>query len=205
MGLTNKIALGVGLLAFSAGLSMFISPGLAIQIDEFLILFVAGLAVIQAFIVVQRRRITEIRESKTGDPEIPTTVNVPGDDFDERLDKFYMNLSRFKHADNRTKVRERLKKTAIDVLMRTENCSRNEAIEMLEDGTWTDIEHARGFFTDSGVSTVDMFDIRAILSSEPPFRKRTRITVDAIAEKAGVIEVDRKGQNDQLRSTDGGS
>ncbi|WP_458187856.1 DUF7269 family protein [Haladaptatus sp. NG-WS-4] len=77
------------------------------------------------------------RAGRDAHPEEPVSVHPAGHDFDETLGSWQYRLPFAGHT-RRQAVRECLHIAAIETVMRTENCSRDEARRLVESGSWTD-------------------------------------------------------------------
>ncbi|WP_323674804.1 hypothetical protein [Halorubellus sp. PRR65] len=157
---TATSALGVAFVV--VGFAMLFVPGFASVFDAnelFLSLIGLGFA-LQTVRVVNARRRTPYEQAETADPEIAQELPTPGDDFDDLMDQ--AAAVRYS-GDQRDAVRERLHAAAVAVVVRTEGLSREQAVERVENGSWTDDPYAAAFFTGeiSGTSVlqrVSLFD-----------------------------------------------
>lgn len=141
-GILGAIAVIIGLLfivqrEFAAALSL----------EWTLVLFIAIVAGIQALRFVQERRHTPLEATETGDPERRYEAPTPGDDADESL-SLASGWSR-RGRRSRAQLRERVAEAAIAAIVDTTGCTREEAIEKIEQGEWTDDPVAAWFLSDT--------------------------------------------------------
>ena len=152
----------LGVVFVVVGFAMLFVPGLAGLFDAnelFLSLIGLGFA-LQTVRVVNARRRTPYEQATTADPEIAQELTTPGDEFDDLMEQ--AAAVRYSGAQRDT-VRERLRAAAVAVIVRTEGLSREQAIDRIDDGTWTDDPYAAAFFTGeiqgtSFLQRVSLFD-----------------------------------------------
>lgn len=152
----------VGVVLVVVGFAMLFVPGLAGLFDanELFLSFIGLGFALQTVRVVNARRRTPYEQAETADPEISQELPTPGDEFDDLMEQ--AAAVRYS-GDQRDAVRERLHAAAVAVIARTEGLSREQAVERLEDGSWTDDPYAAAFFTGeirnaSLVQRVSLFD-----------------------------------------------
>lgn len=173
-------AVGVGLVV--VGFAMMFVPGLSALFpanEVYLSVVGVGFA-LQTVTFVRSRMRTPYEQTETGDPEISQDLPTPGDDFDELLAQAGATRQ---YGNQRETVRERLRRAAVDVVVRTEGVSREEAVARIDDGSWTDDPYAAAFFTGrvedaSLVERLSLFD-------------RTRSQYERWANHAATEIVDR--------------
>ena len=172
----------IAVVALAYGGATALDPSLAglIVVNEFYVPLLGGLALVLGYRSLQRRRRTEIKGAETGDPEIVTPVDAPGVGFDRQVER--ATGYRRKTVETRQRVHDRLHETALAVVQRQLDCSREEALDHLEDGTWTDDPFAATFLGGDGVADPPLFErLRHVLHSESKFQREARQTADAIA------------------------
>jgi hypothetical protein len=159
---TESAASALGVLFVAVGFAMLFVPGLAglFNANElFLTLVGLGFA-LQTVRVVNGRRGAPYEQADTADPEIAQELATPGDEFDDLLEQ----AAAIRYSGHqRDTVRERLRAAAVATIVRTEGLSREQAVQRLEDGSWTDDPYAAAFFTGeigdtSLVQRVSLFD-----------------------------------------------
>lgn len=143
------------------GFAMVGDRGLAARLStsEAVLLPIGALALIQAYRVVRGRMRTTIALAETGDPETEQTLAVPGDDFDEIIDRIHRGSRtpfdpvaahprmRTHVVRNRDRLNQRLETAAIATISNKWGCSEARAREAIQAGSWTDDPHAAAFFT----------------------------------------------------------
>lgn len=186
MSYGQRAAIGAGVLALALGLLAAFYPPVAawFVVDDLFVLLIGVLALLLGVTAVQRRRRTEFTAGEPTTPETKLELPVPGDDADDEIDRL-----RGRHrwtVRQRNETRERIAEAAVGVIRRRERCSREEAIEQLERGEWTDDRIAASFLGD--VRPPVRIRLRALFSSEPRFKRRARRTIDAIHRLAEVSD-----------------
>lgn len=175
----------IAIVALAYGVATAFDPSLAglVVINEFYVPLLGGLALVLGYRSLQRRRRTEIEGTETGDPEIVTPVEAPGMEFDRQVAR--VTGYRRTTVQTRERVHDRLHETALAVVQRRLDCSREVALDHLEDGTWTDDPFAATFLGGEDVEDPPLFDrLRHALRSESKFQHEARRTADAIAALA---------------------
>lgn len=139
------LLLGVG--AGVAGLVLAAFPGLAVGVGAHsLFVFIVGaFAGMEALLDIQARRRARFTQAETGDPEEGLVPARAGADIDDALAAAERGLDR-QTRGRRDAIRERVRAAAVEVLMRREDCTPEEAETMLARGTWTDDPYAAAFF-----------------------------------------------------------
>lgn len=148
--------------------------------DYFLVAGIAVLTLPMVVLVVVSGRPGRLQLTRMPDPEEPVTLPTPGDAFDQRTARPALPvLSNGRRHD----VRERLRAAAVDVVARTDACSRSEAERRVDRGRWTSDPVAAGFVARSVASTPSTLgELRAVLGGETALRRRARRTVDGIVD-----------------------
>lgn len=143
--------LGVTLMAaailLGSGLGQLVPVEAAIGLlgnDYVLVAGFAVLAFVLALLVMLSGRPGNVRESTTPDPERAVELPVPGDEFDDAMAS-RVALVPFVGSISRAGLRDRLRQTTVNWVMREENCARSEAERRVDTGVWTDDEKAALF------------------------------------------------------------
>jgi len=185
---SHPILTTVGIVAVAVGLLMLFVPGFAAAIGTgYAAVTVIGLlALVQALRVGRSRMATELDAAETDDVETVEAMATPGDDFDRAVAELRSGPRR-NLIRERADLRETLEAAALTAVADRENCSREEARQRVEAGTWTDDPHAAALLGGSDAPSPPLFDrLKIATSTESPFQYRIRRTADAIARKAGV-------------------
>lgn len=174
------VAVGVG--ASLLGLATTIEPGLAtiIVATNVFVPILGFLALFQGYRMLQRRKGTEIRATETPDLEISAATDAPGASFDRQL----AAAAGYRRStlERRDRIRRRLREVATATIQRRMDCSREEALAQLDDGTWTDDSLAASMLGASVSSNQPLVGrIRIAFSTESRFQRSARHTADAIA------------------------
>jgi len=147
--------------------------------DYFLVVVVAGVAVAVAVPLLASGRESRLDQAEMPDPERPTGMPTPGDDFDDALSDpllFFPLVGRRR----RRAVRERLVAAAARAIERAEGCGEAEARRRIEDGTWTSDPVVGRFLAESSFGGPSSGAAGALAAGTLPIRVRARRTVDAI-------------------------
>ena len=177
------------MLALVGGFITAVYPPLAASVgaDDALLTMLGLLALLLAVRAIQQRRRAERVVGEPPTPEIGLQSAVPGDEIDEDIGRLARG-SRRRTIGGRREIHDRIGELAISVLMRRERCSRDEAIDLLETGEWTDDPIAASFL--GTVRPPYRLQLRAAFSSEPRFSRRTRRTIDELYR---IVEETREG------------
>ncbi len=190
LGLAGLGALAVAVAAPGGPVEGAVAAALAVAGSEYLLaagIGVATLAVGLAAFLAGRDAATQTR---TPDPERPVPVPAPGEPFDEAAGDWRCLLP-LVGRERRASVRERLRRTAIDVVAVAEDCDRETATDRVDRGTWTDDDVAAAFLAGTRGSSVRGGSspgrrLAPLLRGRTPTGYRAERTVDAIASVAGV-------------------
>jgi len=194
----------VGIAAVALGVLMVVQPGLAaaIGVDYAAVLLIGLIALVQGLRVARSRQRSEIRGAETPDVETVETMPTPGDEFDETVASLRSGPRRVLIRE-RADLRETLEAAALTAVADRENCSREAAAEMIEDGSWTDDVHAAALLGGPAAPSPPLFDrLKLAASAQSSFQFRVRRTADAVARAAGVT-ADADDDSDE-GATDGG-
>jgi hypothetical protein len=126
---------------------------------------------------IQRRRHTAFQYAETSDTELTLELPTPGDEFDRELSK--VTMTRFNQIQ-RQHIRDEVREVAVETVQRRERCTEEEARELIREGAWTDDPFAVAFFTRRAPRISRRKRLRELVSSTPPFRRRTVAAIEAI-------------------------
>jgi hypothetical protein len=148
-------ALGVGLGGLAIGLA--VDPSLAVRLGLVDLLtsvrngylLVAGLgvvAVIYGLVVWLSWSVTGVEEASPPAVEEATGGEVPGSELDAALPELAGRRGRAaRPVEHRDWIRDRLQADAAITVARVRNCSRSDAEDRIESGSWTDDRYASDF------------------------------------------------------------
>lgn len=185
MSVRRRLATVVGSVVALLGLAFILRPDLALGVSgsNVHLVIISLLALVEGARILSDRRATEIEAAETPDVERARPSPRPGDDFDRRLADAVGR--RYSNYRAKRQLRDRLRKTAVDVLVWRGDCSEETARERIDAGTWTDDPYAVAFLSDERTAAVPLVErVRRSLSREPRFRRQARHAVDAIARIA---------------------
>ncbi|WP_207592663.1 DUF7269 family protein [Halomontanus rarus] len=115
------------------------------------------------------------------DIEYPMSTPTPGHDIDRAL--YQLTELREGTIEYKEQIQKRLGEVAVAVISQRENCSREEAIQHLEEGTWTDDATAASFFS-GGSPPRQSFVERKFGSGDTPYEQWVKAAVDEIVDLA---------------------
>ena len=118
--------------------------------DYLLVVAIGSIGLLVAIPVLASGRDGNLVQADMPAPEEPVTVPPAGNDFDETVESWSYRLP-FVGRKHRRNVKERLRTTAIETVMRAENCTRKDARRLVESGEWTDDPTAAAYLGDSNV------------------------------------------------------
>lgn len=193
MSLSRKIALtgaALGSVLVLFGLGLFLVPGVAESLPINLVLAniaAAGAIALAGWMVRDRYR-AGLRETFVPDVEFPFATSSPGSDIDEMI--YRLTELRERTIEYREQIKETVGEIAIGVIMQRDDCSREQAVQQLRDGTWTDDRTAASYFagggTDESTSLVSQVRQR-FTDAETEYERQLRATVAAIEEQASAF------------------
>jgi uncharacterized repeat protein (TIGR01451 family) len=184
----HRLGIAIAVATLGAGFVLLFLPGLTESIPVSMILAdIAALgAIILSIWVVRERYSTRQNETVVPAVEYPLITPTPGDDIDDLV--YRMTELREGLIEYRERIRERIGEIAVAVITDRMDCSREQAIEHLEEGTWTDQPAARAFFGAGGAGVErSLFDqiLDRFSDRESPYEKQLRATVEAIESLGG--------------------
>lgn len=147
-----RVALAtVGVAVAAAGLAMVLDPTLAeaVPTSDQVVQVLGVLALAQGGRILWHRYRSEQRAGTVEDPpESPPAGPTPGTDFDD-LAAAAADVSTGRTLrSRRNRLRRRLRRAVLATLEQRGDRSREEAMDAIEDGTWTDDPEAAALFTD---------------------------------------------------------
>lgn len=170
------LGIGLGIL----GLGFAVWPAVAAGMNtEFVPVTVVGVVAILAAVWGYRaRRGAQFLRADPPDVEDPLAYGSPGDDLDVTLRR--SSGPTLERRAERREAHKRLRSLAIEVIQVTEDCDRSAAVDLLEEGAWTDDPRAAALFA-SDPSPTPMRDVlRGLLSERSPFELRATHAIAAL-------------------------
>lgn len=148
--------------------------------DYVLVSVLSVFALVAAVPVIVSGRESQLDQAETPDPE--TSVDTPpvGASFDETVCGWRFGTPLVGDRTRRT-VKSRLRKAAVEAVMRNEDCGRNQARRLVRRGEWTDDDVAAAFLGSSQHAVLNVA-VAALPRGQTPAEYRARRTADAIHE-----------------------
>jgi uncharacterized repeat protein (TIGR01451 family) len=187
----HPVSAAVGVLAVLAGVAVLAQPSLATAVPVAAIVtpLIAIFALVIALWLVRERYNTTLDHVAFPTAELPFAMSTPGDDIDEMLYRYtQLGEATLEYPEQ---IGERLRDVAVAVIARREECTRDEALDRLEDGSWTDNRWAAAFFSERvAPPTLSRLDRvrRRFGSGEGAYERQVRETVDAIVDVAELVD-----------------
>ncbi|UPV76844.1 hypothetical protein M0R89_20465 (plasmid) [Halorussus limi] len=193
---------GAGVVALGCALALGGGPAggavgamlTALGNDYFVVAAFAGVGLLVAASVLASGGGGALRQTETPTPERPVTAPVAGDAVDDALAS-RTALAPVVGDERREALRERLRTVAVETWVRRDECSREEAEERLDAGTWTDDREAAAFLAGNGPGVEAR--ALALARAEPWSRRGAR---RAVAE---LLERERSEQREDERGANG--
>lgn len=189
------IALGVAIFGFAiaAILAPDVGAGLPIASavdragsDYQLVSLFGVFAFLVILAVMALRAIGGTHQATPPDPERIQTAPRPGSGFDAVVDDGIGFRERF-FGDREERIKERLRRTAAQLVMERDSCGREDAIGRIERGTWTENRTAAAFIAGpEGPSPGVESRVRAAIGGNSWVQYGAKHTADEIARQAGV-------------------
>jgi hypothetical protein len=186
----HPILTAAGIVAVAVGLLFVFRPRLASAIGTgyAAVTMIGLLALVQAIRIARSRQATDLQAAETPDVETVESMPTPGDEFDEMVAELRSGPRRVLIRE-RADLRDALEEAALTAVADRENCSREQAADRLDAGTWTDDVHAAAFLGGADAPSPPILDrVKIAASGESPFQFRIRRTADAVARTAGVVD-----------------
>lgn len=197
--ITRWILVTVGIVVFGFGLVIVFVPGtdrlvpieaaIAVLGSDYWVVAALGLLALGlAILLIVSRHLRGVTEAVPPDVEGIQSASYPGERFDLQRGRL------LRRGSDRTDHRERLKEAAVQATMRAEGCTRTDAIDRVDEGTWTDDVAAADYLS----GTRRFRWLPRIPGRE---RRSIRRAVDAIERLSEKKE--RTGRNEPRTGTDG--
>ncbi|MGM0592407.1 MAG: DUF7269 family protein [Halobacteriota archaeon] len=185
-------AAAAGVLALAGGIALGGAPaGTLVEAlvetlgnDYLLITVLAAVGLAASVPVVLSGRTSALSQATTPTPEHPATAPEPGTRVDEALASPSVWLPVVGQR-RREALRSRLRRDAIETLVRVEACTRREASARVESGTWTEDPDAAALLAGDAPETA--VRLRAILGGEPWTRRAVRRTMAELVDRGGDV------------------
>lgn len=186
----------LGGLAFAIGLLTIVAPAVTTAIpieaivallgnDYILVAVLAGVAILVVLSALGARIVTGLDQTTPPDPEQVHSVPSFGAEFDELVSRG--GLRALLVTEQQREVRSRLRAAAIATVMLESNCTRSEARERVDRGTWTDDPEAAAFLATSRESEPAPKQapgfaarLKTAFGGETPFQRGARRTAAEI-------------------------
>jgi uncharacterized repeat protein (TIGR01451 family) len=182
---------GLGILLLVAGLMVVFVPGLegALPLDSAFVGLVAVAAIGLGMWRIRIRYNSTLDHTELPVPELPFALPTPGDDLDGMLYRYTrLGEATLEYPE---RIGERLREVAIATIAHRQSISRDEALDRLEDGSWTDNQYAAAFFSEEisapEPSLGDRFQ-RSLGRGDNPYEHQVEETVDAIVSVAALVQ-----------------
>ncbi len=169
----------IGALVAVLGLVAVVAPDLLGNPLPSAFVAVVGVLALLGGLRIGLGRYADRHEPPLPTPECRRSATVPGDDFEATLSRA-SRRGRVGGAYDRDQLRDRLRATAVDVLVRYDGNSRAEASERLAAGTWTDDRLAAAFFADEELTPSLTDRVRFAVTSDSAFRRQAAHAVAAL-------------------------
>ena len=195
--LSRQVVAGLGLLAFLVGVValVVVEPLVNVLPSTDSPIVLAG---IFAFLVglwgVRTRYRSQPGWSNVPDVEYPLPTPAPGHDVDDAL--YRLTTLREGTTEIRDNLQERMGELGVAIIRQRENCSREEAVTRLQEGTWTDDSTAAGFFSGGNSPSLSIPE-RIFGSSETVYERWIDRTLDALESYAEISPADDTPTTDE--------
>jgi uncharacterized repeat protein (TIGR01451 family) len=181
----GRAALVIAVALLAGGIALFFAPTVAESLPISLVVAEAGAvgAVALGGWVVRQRYQARLTETEIPPIEHGMTTPTPGSDIDSNL--YRMTELRERVLEHRERIQERVGNIAVTVISSRNDCSRDDAIDILEGGSWTENDAAAGFFTGATTKSSLFEQIKTRFSRESnPYVAQLTETVTALEEAA---------------------
>lgn len=181
--MNRRVSLAAGGLAVAYGVLLVVAPDFAggFSTTRTLVVLVGLASAVLAFRAVLTRRDTEFEYRELPEVESKRAFPLPGQRFADRLD----SASRSRRGQERTHVRNDLRRTVVAVLTTHRGIDEDAAENALSDGSWTDDPYAAAFFTRQSPRRPLRARIRDVMSGRTAFERRARHVVTELDHITG--------------------
>jgi hypothetical protein len=152
--------------------------------DYFLVAGVAVLSLAVVAVVVGLRGVDGIDQTTPPEPETVQHAVHPGAEFDRTVEQTSF-VPFVGDTERRGAVRGRLRDAAVRSVMRTDDVSRERAVERVESGAWTDDDVAATFLSESDRTSLTG-RLLGVLTAGSGYRRGARRASDEICRREGV-------------------
>lgn len=183
----RRIGLAIALGVLAIGFAFLAAPGIipALPLQYVMVSLLGFVALIQGGWIVRKAWRETTDQHLPPDFERSMATPTPGADLDRML--YELEHLRQGTTEYRERIRNRLVEAAIDVIRQRDDCSREAAIEQLEEGSWTDDSVAAAYFRGQSLPPGTLLEqVREWFGDESDYEHRIRRTVEAIADVAGL-------------------
>lgn len=144
----RSLLAGIALGAFALGVVLIGSPSTAraVPLGDGVVRAIGVVAVASGVLVLARRRDVEMETASVPDIEQPQSLPVPGEDVDDLFGEPWAVSDVRAENSRQGELRRRLTEIAVPLVAEAHDCTSEEAMELLADGTWTDDPRAAAFF-----------------------------------------------------------
>lgn len=186
--ITRTIGVVIAIVTLATGVGLMFTPDVATQVPGSMIVaeVAALLSVVLGAWLVRTRYNTETRDASIPDVERRMTYPTPGEEVDRLLYRM-LNL-REGLIEYRQEIEERVGDIARAILMTRFECSSEQAVEMLREGSWTDDPQAASFFSREEVEQGSLLaQLRErYTSKDPTYLRQLRALVAELEEVSAV-------------------
>jgi len=181
---TGLAVVGVVVFLLGAATYVVVEPFVGFLPSTFAIAVLAGIvAFLLGLWAVRSAYQGGVTQTPVPDVELPRSFPAPGTDLDRTI--YRLTHLRQGTSEYRDQIQERLAEAAVAAIRQRENCTRAQAVHQLEEGEWTDNYHAAAFFAGGSPPSQSRLD-KWFGEEKTPYEQWVDITVDAIAEYAGL-------------------
>lgn len=183
----NRFVLVSGAVAALFGIIVIVEPGVlarvGVSLPSTLVVIIGLIALLEAFRSGYSRFTRSVDEPSVPEPERRSVASALGTDFDTRL----ADISRHTRAGSvreRSRIRDQLTETAIEVLVRYDGDTPEHARERLQTGSWTDDPAAAAFFASIDAFQLPLTDrLRMTVTREDAFCQQAQRAIDVLANR----------------------
>lgn len=180
------LAVVVGVMAINPALAAAIPVDTAVEIlgNDYLFIAVFGiLALLLTVAVIGGRAVSGLNQATPPRPETVQPSPRFGSDFEKTVEN-EVGPTSYLFSDRREHLRDRLRESAIQATIEDTGCSRSDAHERVENGTWTDDPDAGAFLSPDRSPPVGS-RVAAALHGNAWFQRGARRTAQEVVRTAG--------------------